>query len=106
MADFYLVSRRELDTVEFRVFRYHFLLGANWRLCCRQLGMDRGNFFHTVYRIEQKLGRVFAELEPYGLYPVDEYFGGPIRREPARPLPPAAALRPSKVPYFEIPLAA
>jgi hypothetical protein len=33
-----------------------------WKLCCRQLGTDRGNFFHAVYRIEQKLGRVFAEL--------------------------------------------
>ena len=35
MADFYLVSRRELDALEFRVFRYHFLLGADWKLCCR-----------------------------------------------------------------------
>lgn len=68
----------------FRVFRYYFLLGADWKLCCRQLGMDRGNFFHAVYRIEQKLGRVFAELDPYGLDPVDEYFGGPIRRAPIR----------------------
>jgi hypothetical protein len=106
MADFYLVSRRELDALEFRVFRYHFLLGADWKLCCRQLGIDRGSFFHTVYRIEQKLGRVFAELEPYGLYPVDEYFGGTIRREPAQPLPPPVALRPPKAPYFQIPLAA
>jgi hypothetical protein len=39
--------------------------------------MDRGNFFHAVYRIEQKLGRVFRELEPYALFPVNEYFHGP-----------------------------
>ena len=26
--------------------------------------MDRGNFFHSVYRIEQKLGKVFRELHP------------------------------------------
>jgi hypothetical protein len=38
--------------------------------------MDRGNFFHAVYRIEQKLGRVFRELEPYALFPVNEYFHG------------------------------
>ena len=43
-------------------------MGADWKLCCRQLGMDRGNFIHAVYRIEQELGRVFAELEPYGQY--------------------------------------
>ena len=28
-----------LDAEEFRVFRFHFLLGADW-LCCQQLGMD------------------------------------------------------------------
>ena len=41
--------------------------------------MDRGNFFHAVYRIEQKLGRIFRELEPYPLFPVDDYFHGPAR---------------------------
>jgi len=55
------------------------LLGADWRLCTRRLGMDRGNFFHMVYRIEQKLGRAFRELKPYALYPLDEYFHGPRR---------------------------
>ena len=42
---------------EDKIFRYHFLLGADWKLCARKLGIDRGNFFHAVYRIEQKLGR-------------------------------------------------
>ena len=82
MADFCLVSRRVLDDEEHRIFRFHFLLGADWRLCCRRLNMDRGNFFHSVYRIEQKLGRAFAELRPYALYPLDEYFGGAIRKDP------------------------
>jgi hypothetical protein len=76
-ADFCLVSRRTLNESEHRIFRYHFLLGADWKLCCRKLQMNRGNFFHAVYRIEQKLGRVFRELEPYALYPTDEYFHGP-----------------------------
>jgi hypothetical protein len=78
MADFHLVSQRTLDEQEHKVFRYHFLLGADWKLCCRFLKLERGNFFHLVYRIEQKLGRTFRELEPYGLYPLDEYFGGKI----------------------------
>jgi hypothetical protein len=60
------------------------LLGADWKLCSRKLGIDRGNFFHAVYRIEQKLGRVFRELEPYPLFPVDEYFNGPSKMGPAR----------------------
>jgi len=85
IADFCLVSRRALDESEYRVFKYHFLLGADWKLCTRQLKMDRGNFFHTVYRIEQKLGRVFRELEPYGLFPLDEYFRGARRAPQPRP---------------------
>jgi hypothetical protein len=48
-------------------------------LCCRKLNMDRGNFFHAVYRIEQKLGRVFRELEPYPLFPIDDYLHGPVK---------------------------
>ncbi len=84
MADFCLVSRRVLDESEQKIFRYYFLLGADWKLCCRQLKMDRGNFFHAIYRIERVLGRAFSELEPYALYPLDEYFGGTVRREPGR----------------------
>ena len=79
IADFCLVARRVLDESEHKLFRYHFLLGADWKLCCRKLGLERGNFFHSVYRIEQKLGRVFRELEPYSLFPLDEYYSGPSR---------------------------
>lgn len=82
IADFCLVSRRSLSDEEYRLFRYHFLLGADWKLCARKLSIDRGNFFHAIYRIEQKLGRVFRELKPYPLFPLDEYFHGPSRIGP------------------------
>jgi hypothetical protein len=89
IADFCLVSRRALDDLEYDVFRFHFLLGADWKLCCRRLKLDRGVFFHTVYRIEQQLGRIFRELEPYSLYPLDEYFAAATHREvrPQGPVP-------------------
>jgi hypothetical protein len=91
IADFTLVARRNLTEEEHRLFRFHFLLGADWKLCSRKLGMDRGNFFHAVYRIEQKLGRVFRELQPYPLFPLDDYFHGPSRMVPlpvaAKPMP-------------------
>ncbi len=78
-ADFCLVSKRTLNAAEYDIFKYHFLLGADWKLCCNKLKMDRGNFFHAVYRIEQKLGRVFRELEPYPLFPIDDYLHGPVK---------------------------
>jgi len=99
IADFCLVSRRVLDEEEYRVFRMHFLLGADWRLCCRQMKLERGDFFHFVYRIEQKLGRTFAELKPYPLFPLDQYFGGMIRKaKPTR--------REEAEPSFQLPLSA
>ncbi|MFN7936879.1 MAG: hypothetical protein U0R19_26395 [Bryobacteraceae bacterium] len=79
MADFCLLSRRALTPLEYDIFRFHFLLGGDWRLCCRRLKMDRGNFYHAVYRVEQKLGYVFRSVEPYALFPLDEYFGGATR---------------------------
>lgn len=96
VADFCLVSRRHLSDEEYRVFKFHFLLGADWKLCCRRLKMDRGNFFHMVYRIETRLGRTFRELEPYCLYPLDEYFGTTSHRrsvDPLDPRPQVLALR-------------
>ncbi len=42
--------------------------------------VDRGTYFHSVYRIQQRLGRVFGELKPYSLYPISEYFAGTIDR--------------------------
>jgi hypothetical protein len=81
IADFCSVSRHNLDEFEYKLFRFHFILGADWRLCCRQLKMDKGIFFHAVYRIQQKLGRAFRELRPYALFPLDEYFGPVVRKE-------------------------
>jgi len=101
IADFCLVSRRALSPLEHDIFRFHYLLGADWKLCCWRLQLDRGTFFHLVYKIEQKLGRVFRELEPHGLFPLDEYFGGTMRNPRASPVlpvipkrPPARVLRP------------
>ena len=84
-ADFCLVSRRTLDDQEYKVFKYHFLLGADWKLCCRKLGIDRGTFFHEVYRIEEKMGRTFRELEPHSLFPLDEYFNSTGRARAITP---------------------
>ena len=94
IADFTLVTRRTLTELEHQLFRFHFLLGADWKLCSRKLGLDRGNFFHAVYRIEQKLGRVFRELEPYALYPLEDYFNGPSR---VGPLPPRGRGTPDRI---------
>lgn len=87
IADFCLVSRNALDERRHLLFKYHFLMGAGWRLCCKKLNMERGEFFHEVYRIQQLLGRTFAELKPFPLYPVDEYFNCLVRRERVYPLP-------------------
>jgi hypothetical protein len=76
IADFLLVSKRSLTGNEYQIFSYHYLLGADWKLCCRRLNLERGSFFHEVYRIEEKLGRIFRELKPYSLFPLDEYFFG------------------------------
>src|SRR5579883_455597 len=98
MADFCLVSQRLLDPADYRLFRIHFLLGADWKLCCRHFHVDRGTFFHAVYRIQQRLGRAFAELEPYALFPLDEYFSGMIRHPlPSTPprIPPYLRINPT-----------
>ena len=97
MADFCLISRRTLTDQEHTVFRYHFVLGADWRLCCRYLSVDRGEFFHDIYRIQKKLGRAFAEIEPYALYPLREYFGGLVQPVLPTAIPITRRRNPSKL---------
>jgi hypothetical protein len=100
ICDFCLVSRRALTGFEYEIFRNHFLLGADWRLCCRQMKIDRGRFFHAVYRIQQKLGRVFRELEPYSLFPLDEYFAGKVQRSNVVAMPAPTKFRPVQPPLL------
>jgi len=106
IADFCLVSRRTLDEYEYTIFKYHFLLGADWKLCCRKLNIDRGTFFHEVYRIQQKLGRTFRELEPHALFPLDEYFNGAgkILADPASPFPVETEDPPKPKPVIKFPI--
>ena len=59
VVDFTKITQRTLTPAQYRLFRYHFILGADYRLCCSRLNIDRGTFFHAVYRIEQKLGKAF-----------------------------------------------
>jgi hypothetical protein len=92
IADFELIGRRSLDAFHHRVFRWYFLLGADWKLCCRRLGIDRGTLFHAIYRIEEKLGKAFYETEPYALYPPNDYFVA--RRLDPGELSPAPVVRP------------
>lgn len=83
LADFEIVARRALagDPLEYAVFRYRCLCRLDWKACLqklpRDLGrrLDRGSFFHAVYRMERKLGRIFLELRPYSLFPCN-YFSG------------------------------
>jgi len=89
MADFYLLAKKNLNELDFKIFRFHFLLGADWRMCCRRLNLDRGNFFHAVYNIQQQMGRVYRETRPFALFPLDEYFGGLIQRALPGHVPPA-----------------
>jgi len=76
-ADFELIARRTLAEREWQVFWLHKLQGFDWKLCCLRLKLDRGNFFHAVYRMETQLGKALMTVKPFALHPVDGYFAHP-----------------------------
>lgn len=88
VADFLLIAKRTLNAEEHRLFKWRFLLGADWSLCARRLGINRNRqpFFHLIYAIEAKLGRAYRETRPYALFPLDEYFGGVVTVDRVRPI--------------------
>jgi hypothetical protein len=120
LADFENVSKKALSASEHKLFRYRYIVGADERSCCRELRLDPGVFNHAVYRIQQKLGRVFCELSPFSLFPVGDYFGlthsvkpsvppeplrkgfGPVRPPLAAPKQPVAHPAPVPVPVVPV----
>lgn len=72
MADFALVAQRALEHRPelLGLFRFYVLVGAHWEKCADRLGLDRGRFWHAVYRMERLLGRAYRDA---GLYPVGDY---------------------------------
>lgn len=74
LADVEFTAMRVLSCIELGVFRRHYLLGLDCTVCCAKLGIDKGEFFHHAYRIQKALGREFATMNPFPLYPVAEYF--------------------------------
>jgi hypothetical protein len=97
-ADFLLLARRTLSSARYEIFRLHFLLAVDIDSCCRRLKMERYDFLHQVYRIQSALGRAAVELEPYALFPVDEYFSGSrlvecVGHAPSTPARSRAAVR-------------
>jgi predicted DNA-binding protein (UPF0251 family) len=81
IADFELLLRHALTEQELDVL----WLARIWRMdvngICRRMGLDRGAAFRILYRAEEKAGRAFIETRPYGIYPLDEYFGGRVEHK-------------------------
>ena len=89
IADFYLICKRVLTEAEWELFRFHYLLGADWNLLKRHFTtMSHEVFISMTQAMEDKLGRAFRETEPFALYPLDEYFGAVARGGAVMPCTP------------------
>lgn len=107
IADFELISKRTLAPDEWQIFKEVFLLGESYKDVSARHGIQRPSFFSRLQRIERKLGAAFIETTPYGLWPLNEYFGRvigvdnrPLEVRPPRlgnPLRPPLGNRPTPV---------
>lgn len=80
-ADFYVVAKRELSDFDWRLFKLHMIGERNSTECVPVLGCNKTFFYKAVYRIEEQMGKVYAELQPYRLFPLSEYFSSCEPRE-------------------------
>ena len=74
-ADVDLCVNRTLRGRDRKIYWLHFH-GLDGDALARKLGCTRPYVYRRLQEIEAKLGRKFAEMAPYPLYPVDEYFCG------------------------------
>jgi hypothetical protein len=76
VAEVELLAKRTLSYDEWLVWRAYHCRGLEWREACATLGgMNKGELYHCVYRVEAKMGRAAREVQPYALYPIAEYYG-------------------------------
>lgn len=75
VADLEILAKRVLAPTDFRVWRLYHCYGAQYREACALLDMDKGTFFHAVYRVENQVGRAAREVRPYALFPIADYYG-------------------------------
>jgi hypothetical protein len=76
---------------DFKLFRYHYWLGADVKLCAARLAMQPpAACIARLEAIEATLGEVFRSLKPYSLYPPSDYFKTRIQGGAARCPVPAA----------------
>ncbi len=85
-ADFIMLARRVLATrpVELAVFEAYHVDALEWvaaaprvnRLLRLRRPLNRGTFFHAVYRAEGLLGKAIINSRPYSLFPPCKYFAG------------------------------
>ena len=91
LADFCLIAKRELHrrtlmighphkgnpaydaSNEWPLFRQYCLGDVDRESCQEALGVSRGNFNHTLYRVQENVGRALYETQPYSLRPPANY---------------------------------
>lgn len=100
VADFERAVARALTPARRKLFELHFAGGLAWYDCLAKLRLDRGQFFHEVYRVEEAIGAECLK----GLYPLDQYFG--VRRVVAMPSAGAAGSGPEVQRFHRQPLMA
>ena len=76
---FVMIAKNVLDEGAHQLFRIHVLLSADWKLCCRKMGIGKGVFDERLAAIEQKCGRAFRDA---GLWTANDGAGGGGRRKP------------------------
>ena len=75
VIDFDQTARRALTRHQLALLSLYHIAGQPWHVCAPKLRLDRGEFFHQVYRTERLLGCALMETTP-PLYPKARYFAG------------------------------
>lgn len=81
VADFESISLKATRTdLQRNILQLHFLSGHDYKFChAKALKIDPqltcGQWWHELYMMQENIGFRLATVQPYRLFPLDEYFG-------------------------------
>ncbi len=84
LADFDIAARKCLAKEDLLILEHHFIQRGEWKRGLALTKLNRGDYYHRVYAVAERMGGYLATLKPFALYPTPAYLAQRVMAVPRR----------------------